>query len=240
MNDLKKASVAIVTGASSGIGYAVAEMMLEAGMKVVVTSRSTSRLQPLKAKYNHCELVPGDIVEVGLPQKLIEKALNKFGTVDIVFNNAGVMHAASIEDTDIDQMCEMVRVNLEAGVRMAYTALKFFKSKGKGHLINVSSILGTKVRPNTGVYASTKYGIEALSEALRMEVAKTGVKVSLIEPGVTETRLQSHFEKHPKDVLGITQPLAPEDIARCVKFILEQPEHVRIPVMMILPGEQAM
>ena len=85
-----------------------------------------------------------------------------------------------------------------------------------------------------------KYGIEALSEALRMEVAKSGVKVSLIEPGVTETNLQSHFENHPKNVLGISEPLLPEDISRCVKFILEQPEHVRIPVMMVLPGEQAM
>ena len=232
--------MAIVTGASSGIGYAVAEMMLEKGMSVVVTARSETKLQQLKTKYQQCEIVVGDIADEGLPQKLMDTAISKFGSVDIVFNNAGVMHAASIEDTDIDQMCAMVRVNLEAGVRMAYTALKHFKKQSRGHLINVSSILGTKVRPNTGVYASTKYGIEALSEALRVEVAKSGVKVSLIEPGVTETNLQSHFENHPKNVLGISEPLLPEDISRCVKFIIEQPEHVRIPVMMVLPGEQAM
>jgi NADP-dependent 3-hydroxy acid dehydrogenase YdfG len=90
------------------------------------------------------------------------------------------------------------------------------------------------------VYAGTKYAIEALSEALRMEVAKSDVKVSVIEPGVTSTELQDHFPVHPKDALGISQPLMPADIARCVRFILEQPAHVRIPVMMVLPGEQAM
>jgi NADP-dependent 3-hydroxy acid dehydrogenase YdfG len=131
-------------------------------------------------------------------------------------------------------------VNCEAAVRVAYTALKHFKKAGSGHLINVSSILGTKVRPNAGVYAATKFAIEALSEALRMELAKTDIKVSTIEPGVVETELQDHFAVHPKQALGITAPLSPADIARAVRFILEQPAHVRIPVMMVLPGEQPM
>ena len=118
---------------------------------------------------------------------------------------------------------------------MAYTALKHFRTVGSGHLINVSSILGTKVRPGTGVYAGSKYFVEAFSEALRMEVAKSDVKVSVIEPGVVETNLQSHFKTHPRVALGIDQPLSPEDITRCVCFILEQPSHVRIPIMMAIP-----
>jgi NADP-dependent 3-hydroxy acid dehydrogenase YdfG len=240
LNNSDQTRTAIVTGASSGIGMAVAEMLLSEGVKVLATARSSDKLQELQSRYPDCEIVVGDIADEKLPAQLIDRTIDLFGSVDVVFNNAGVMHAANIDNTDIDLMCSMVRVNLEAAVRMAYTALKYFKSKNKGHLINVSSILGTKVRPTTGVYASTKYGIEALSEALRMEVAKSGVKVSMIEPGVTETNLQSHFENHPKSVLEISRPLDPEDIARCVKFILEQPEHVRIPVMMVLPGEQAM
>ncbi|MEQ9219086.1 MAG: SDR family oxidoreductase [Cyclobacteriaceae bacterium] len=239
MNTLKS-QTAIVTGASSGIGHAVAEMMLKEGMNVVITARTESKLQALRSDYQKCEILAGNVLDEKLPQQLIDLATEKFGGVDVVFNNAGVMHTASIENTDIDEMCEMIRVNLEAGVRMAYTSLKYFKFKKKGHLVNVSSVLGTKVRPTTGIYAATKYGIEALSEALRMEVANSDVKVSVIEPGATKTNLQDHFEKHPLQVLGIEKPILPEDIARCVKFILEQPDHVRIPVMMIMPGEQAM
>lgn len=235
-----KGQVAVVTGASSGIGVGVAEMLREAGMKLVLTSRRSQRLNELAGRLGGCVVVAGDIADPALPQQLIDTAIEKFGRCDVVFNGAGIMHAGPVEEVDIEKMCEMVRVNCEAATRVAYAALKQFKKQGSGHLVNVSSILGTKVRPNAGVYAGTKYAIEALSEALRMELAKTDIKVSVIEPGVVETELQSHFPVHPKQALGITQPLQPADVARCVRFILEQPPHVRIPVMMILPGEQPM
>lgn len=232
--------VAIVTGASSGIGGGVAEELHSAGMKILLTARRADRLHELAARLKNSAVVPGDIADPELPQRLIDSAVAEFGGCDVVFSGAGVMHAGTIENVDVEEMCRMVRVNCEAATRMAYIALKYFQSAGSGHLVNVSSILGTKVRPTTGVYAGTKYAIEALSEALRMEVAKSDVKVSLIEPGVVDTELQNHFPNHPRDVLGISQPLSPADVARCVRFILEQPAHVRIPVMMILPGEQAM
>jgi NADP-dependent 3-hydroxy acid dehydrogenase YdfG len=123
---------------------------------------------------------------------------------------------------------------------MAYTALKYFKGAGSGYLISTSSILGTKVRPTAGVYAASKYGVEAMTEALRMEVAGSGIRVSCIEPGLVSTELQDHFEVHPRDMLGMEQPLEPEDIARVVRFMLEQPPHVSIPRIMVLPSEQAM
>ena len=149
------------------------------------------------------------------------------------------MDTASIESADIDRLCANIRVNLEAATRMAYTVLKYFKTVNAGHLVTTSSILGTKVRPTAGAYAGSKYGVEALTEALRMEVAGTGVRVGCIEPGLVSTELQDHFEVHPKDALGMQQPLEPQDIARCVRFMLEQPPHVSIPRMMVLPSEQA-
>jgi len=232
---------AIITGASSGIGAGVAEELSLAGMKLVLTGRRTVRLEKLAAQLGgDCAILPGDLTDPTLPMRLVNMSLERFGRCDVVFNGAGVMHGASIEDVDIDQMCDMVRINVEAATRMAYTAVKHFKRVGDGTLINVSSILGTKVRPNAGVYASTKFAIEALSEALRMELAKTKIRVSVIEPGLVTTELQDHFKVHPRDALGITEPLVPADVARCVRFILEQPAHVRIPVLMILPGEQPM
>jgi len=235
-----KDQVAIVTGASSGIGEGVASELSAAGMKLVVTARRADALEALARDLGACIAVPGDIADPALPQKLVDTALLRFGRCDVVFNNAGVMHTATIEEADIETLCAMVRVNFEAVVRVAYTALRHFKKDGSGHLINVSSILGTKVRDTAGVYCGTKFAVEAMSQALRIELAKTNIRVSVIEPGLIATHLQDHFKVHPRDFLGVKAMVAPAEVARCVRFILEQPAHVRIPVMMVMPGEQPM
>ena len=232
--------VGVITGASSGIGAGVAEELSACGMKLVLNGRREGRLRELSDRLGDNLFVVGDLTDPDLPDRLIATALDHYGRCDVVFNNAGVMHSSCYKEANVDLLCSMVRVNVEAATRMAYTAMAHFQKAGRGHLVNVSSILGTKVRPSTGVYAATKYAIEALSEALRMETAKSNIKVSVIEPGVVDTELQNHFSVHPRDALGITQPLSPSDIARCVRFILEQPPHVRIPVMMVMPGEQEM
>jgi len=117
-------------------------------------------------------------------------------------------------------------------------ALRHFLSTGHGHLINTSSVVGTKVRLYGGWYAATKYAIEGLSEALRMEFAGTDIQISCVEPGLVVTELHSHWEVPPAKAFNISEPLTAEDIARSVRFILEQPSHVRIPRLMILPGDQ--
>lgn len=232
--------VAIITGASSGIGHGVAYELDRAGMRLVLSGRRSSRLEGLAGELSRATAVPGDLTDELQPQRLVDAAVVAFGGLDVVFNNAGIMDTAPIEEADVERLCANIRLNLEAAVRMAYTALKHFKNQGNGYLINTSSILGTKVRPTAGVYASSKFGIEALTEALRMEVAGSGVRVSCIEPGLVNTELQDHFEVHPRDFLNIEKPLEPEDIAHIVRFILEQPTHVSIPRLMVLPSEQAM
>jgi NADP-dependent 3-hydroxy acid dehydrogenase YdfG len=232
--------VAIITGASSGIGRGVAHELDRAGMKMIITGRRADRLEELAGELSEAEPVPGDLTEISLPDRLVTAAIDRFGRLDVVFNNAGIMDTAPIESADIERLCANARVNFESAVRMAYTALRHFKEQGSGHLITTSSILGTKIRPTAGVYAGSKFGVEALTEALRIEVAGTGVRVGCIEPGLVNTELQDHFEVHPREMLGMKQPLEPEDIARCVRFMLEQPAHVSIPRMMVLPSEQAM
>jgi NADP-dependent 3-hydroxy acid dehydrogenase YdfG len=235
-----KGQVAIITGASSGIGRGAALELGRVGMKLVLNGRRADRLEALAGEVEDAVAVAGDLSDMLLPQRLIDAAVDSYGRLDVVFNNAGIMDTAPIEDADVDRLCANIRINLEAAVRMAYTALKHFKGAGSGYLINTSSILGTKVRPTAGVYAGSKYGIEALTEALRMEVAGSGVRVSCIEPGLVNTELQDHFEVHPRDFLKMKTPLEPEDIARVVRFMLEQPPHVSIPRIMVLPSEQAM
>jgi NADP-dependent 3-hydroxy acid dehydrogenase YdfG len=233
-----KDQVAIITGASSGIGAAVARNLDAAGMKLVLTARRADRLEALCASLQQAVYLPGDIADPVLPRQLLEKALTAFGHCEVVINNAGVIQKGTIETIDVEKVCAMVRVNVEAVFRMAYTALKHFRAVGRGHLVNTSSVVGTKVRPEVGAYAGTKFAIEAFSETLRMELARTDIQVSCIEPGLVMTELHHDWEVHPKDRSNIRDPLQPEDIARCIRFVLEQPPHVRIPRMLVLPRDQ--
>jgi NADP-dependent 3-hydroxy acid dehydrogenase YdfG len=230
--------VAVITGASSGIGAAVARNLNQADVKLVLSGRRAERLAALAGELNHTAVLPGDITEPEMPDSLIKTALDNFGRCDIVFNNAGTIVMGTIEEIDIEKICRMARVNVEAAYRMAYVALKHFKSAGSGFLVNTSSIVGTKVRPTGGAYAGTKHAIEALTEALRMELAKTGIGVACIEPGLVETEIFRDWDEFPSQKFDIPRPLQPEDIARMVRFVLEQPDHVRIPRIMALPADQ--
>lgn len=231
--------VAVVTGASSGIGAAVARELGAAGVRLILSARGRGALEQVAADLpaGLALPVPGDVVDPSLPQRLVDAAVDRFGRCDIVFNNAGVLVTGKIEEIDVDAVCSMARVNVEAAYRMAYVAVKHFVAAGSGHLVNVSSVVGTKTRPTVGAYAGTKWAIEALSESLRMELARTPVKVSVIEPGVVVTGLHRGWERPAAEVMGIRRPLSPEDVARCVRFQLEQPAHVRIPRMMVLPSD---
>ncbi len=230
--------VAIITGASSGIGRAVAHNLNETGVKLILTGRRENRLVELKGELKHAAILPGDISQDEMPQSLLDMALATFGRCDIVFNNAGTITVGSIDEIDIENMCYMVRVNVEAAFRMAYVAVKHFKSIGSGFLVNTSSVLGTKVRPSAGAYAGTKFAIEALTEALRLELTKTNIGVACIEPGLVQTELHREWPVPPAQSLNIPRPLQPEDIARVVRFILEQPDHVRLPRILAVPADQ--
>tara|TARA_B100000470_G_C19757828_1_gene376875 strand:- start:772 stop:1224 length:453 start_codon:yes stop_codon:yes gene_type:complete len=145
------------------------------------------------------------------------------------------MWAGAAHEIDIEHVVSMVRVNIEAAFRVAHVFVRYFHKQNSGHIVNTSSVLGTKVRPNAGAYSATKYAVEALSETMRMELAETNVKVSCVEPGLVMTDLHDHFDVHPKDASGLDEPLVPGDIARIVLEVVTQPEHVLIPKVMVLP-----
>lgn len=235
--DLKDAA-AVITGATSGIGAAVARNLREVGVRCVIAGRREEKLKALASELGETEAVAGDIVQPEMPERLIQTALDAFGRCDIVVNNAGLMTSGDIASIDVDYICEMVRVNVEAAFRMTYVALRHFKQAGSGYLINTSSVLGTKTRPNAGAYAGTKYAIEALSESLRMELAGTDIHVGCIEPGLVMTDLHRDFAVHPAVQQGVDKPLQPEDVARCVRFMLEQPPHMNISRLLVVPKQQ--
>lgn len=230
--------VALITGASSGIGKAIAQDLDKAGMKLVLTARTQDKLDQLAASLKNANVFAAAITDPDVPQKLVDFAIATFGQLDVVINNAGAMTVGSIEEVDIEAICQMVRLNVESVYRLAYTALRHFKQVGSGFLINTSSIAGLKTSPQTGAYSGTKYAIEAFTDALRMELAGTGVKVAAIAPGTVETGLYDHWGQDSKNWVMTGGALQPQDIARCVRFVLEQPDHVLIPRMLVVPTNQ--
>ncbi|HRY24562.1 MAG: SDR family oxidoreductase [Geminicoccaceae bacterium] len=234
--------VAIVTGATSGIGMALARALDARGVRLVLTGRRADRLDALVAELGAARAVAGDITDPVLPGRLVEAALEAHGRLDIACNNAGLLAFGTIEEIDLERMATMVRVNVEATYRFAYTVLRHFKAQNHGHLVNTSSVAGTKVRPTIGAYAGTKHAIEALAHGLRMELATTDVRISNVQPGLVATDIFAHMpaDEHPGRQQGIDQPLRPEDVARAVLFMLEQPAHVSIPTLMLKPTHQPM
>lgn len=229
---------AIITGASSGIGKAIAQDLDAAGMNLVLTARSQSKLEQLATFLKNAKVITATITEPDVPQKLLDFTISNFGQLDVVINNAGAMVVGSIEEVDIEAVCQMVRLNVESVYRMAYTALRYFKQAGSGFIINTSSIAGLKTSPKAGAYSGTKYAVEAFTDALRMELAGTGIKVAAIAPGTVDTGLYDHWRHDDKNWVMTGGALQPEDIARCVRFILEQPDHVLIPRLLAVPVDQ--
>ena len=231
MNTIEK--ICLVTGASSGIGNAIAKTLLAEKYRVIATARRKDRLRQLEID----DILTGDLCNYNFQDSIENYILGKYGKCDYLFNCAGTIEVGSIEEIDIDRMTSMLRLNIESTFRLTYKFLKLFKKQGFGHVINISSVLGTKVRTTAGAYSATKFAIEALSEALRMELTGTNIKITCIEPGLVMTELHNDWPVHPKESMNIQEPLSVENIVETVKFILKQPEHVRIPKLMILPKD---
>ena len=230
--------VAVVTGSGSGIGAAITQSFLGAGASVLATGRRPEKLDMLG---DHKSLITlsGDITEPDFADRLLGGALDAFGRCDIVVNNAGVMWSGEAHEIDIEHVVSMVRVNIEAAFRVSHVFVRHFVSQNTGQIINMSSVLGTKVRAGAGAYCATKYAVEALSESMRLELADTNVKVICVEPGLVLTDLHDHWEIHPKEALGLERPLQPEDIASIVLHVATQPDHVFVPRIMVLPKHNA-
>jgi len=224
--------VEIVTGATSGIGQAITEMLLNKNIRVLVNGR-TSREQYIESDV--ISVSDQDLLNTETPNNILEQALTKYGRIDYVFINAGIIESANIKEINIEKMCKMVRLKVESSFRLIYTILKYFIDKNSGHIFITSSVLGTKTRENSGAYAACNYALEALAESLRMELSDTNIQITCIEPGLVKTNLHKDWPIHPKELLGITNTLTPRDIADSISEIMDKPDHIRIPRYMILP-----
>jgi len=229
--DMNK-KVAVVTGASSGIGKAIAEELLKNNFQLILNGRTCNNVF---RDNEDIKVNTSDLMDSITAEELLQSSIASFGQCDYLFANAGIIESGSIEKINIDKVCEMARLKVESSYRIIYTFLKYFKTRNTGHIIITSSVLGTKTRENSGAYAGCNYALEALAEALRMELSDTNIQISCIEPGLVQTNLHREWPVHPKELLGISNALLPEDIAQVVMEIINKPDYIRIPKYMILP-----
>ena len=226
----------LITGASSGIGLALAKALAADGHRLIITARREDRLKSLQSEM--VDIIPGDLISPDFVDSLDRYVYEKYGHCDYLFNSAGIITRGTVEETDIERMTSMLRLNIESTFRLTYRFLKRFVNQGYGHVVNISSVAGTRVRPTIGAYAATKFAMEALSEALRLELSDTNIKISCIAPGLVLTELHDDWEVHPTKMFNINEPLTGEDIVETARFIMKQPDHVRIPRVLIMPRGQ--
>jgi len=213
--------VAVITGATGGVGAAVALALSRAGYSLVLTAPSMEKLSALASQLKGpCTVIEGNLSDDSLPETLLYAALDRFGRCDICFNNGALFEAGIIETVDIERLINMVRVNVEGSFRVAYVFMKHFVSEGAGHLVNVSSAVGSSLRPTA--YAATQRAIEVLSDALVAELGDGDVLVSCIQPGLVKTGAHHRWEIESDGASGTGYSLEPEDFARMVLFILEE------------------
>jgi NADP-dependent 3-hydroxy acid dehydrogenase YdfG len=244
LNEDLQGKVAIVTGATSGIGEATALALGGAGAKVVVAGRREDRLQELAGKLEGALAVTTDVTDESQARGLVERANEEMGSVDILVNNAGVMLLGPIEGADTEDWRRMVSVNLLGLFYCTHAALPLMRAQGSGDIVNVSSVAGRRATSFSGVYNATKFGVVGFSEALRQETVGAGIRVVVIEPGAVKTELISQItnpavrDAAEKFIADMDEPLESEDIARAILYAVSQPPRVSVNEMLIRPTEQ--
>ncbi|MEW7484750.1 SDR family oxidoreductase [Staphylococcus aureus] len=223
--------VAVVTGAGSGIGEAIATLLHEEGAKVVLAGRNKEKLQNVanQLSQDSVKVVPTDVTNKEEVDELIKIAQQTFGGLDIVINSAGQMLSSKITDYQVDERDSMIDVNIKGTLYTAQAALPTMLEQSSGHLINIASISGFEVTKSSTIYSATKAAVHTITQGLEKELAKTGVKVTSISPGMVDTAITAAY--NPTD----RKKLEPQDIAEAVLYALTQPKHVNVNEITVRP-----
>jgi NADP-dependent 3-hydroxy acid dehydrogenase YdfG len=245
-------TVALVTGASSGIGEATAKRLAAEGAAVAVGARRVDRLESLVAEIadagGTAVAIEADVTDRAQAEDLVERTVKTLGRLDTVVNNAGVMLLGPALDAPIEEWERMVDLNVKGLLYVAKAALPHllkFADEGPRmvtDLVNISSVAGRRARAGAAVYNATKFGVGAFSEALRQEVTERHVRVSLVEPGAVATELSSHNRpevlEEIKGRFGEVERMEATDIAETISFIVTRPRHMAINEVLVRPTEQ--
>jgi NADP-dependent 3-hydroxy acid dehydrogenase YdfG len=239
--------VIVITGASSGMGEATARELAKQGATVVLGARRLERIQALAEELNgqggRALAVQTDVTNQAQVKALVDAAVQHYGRIDVLLNNAGLMQLALLDKLKVEGWDAMIDVNFKGVLYGIAAALPHMQQKG-GHIINVSSVAGHKVTPTAAVYAATKHAVRALTEGLRQEVKPYNLRTTIISPGAVDTELANHITD-TEVAAGIQQynaeySISPDTLARAVVYALSQPQDVDINEILFRPTRQEM
>jgi NADP-dependent 3-hydroxy acid dehydrogenase YdfG len=245
-------TVALVTGASSGIGEATALALAAHGAAVALGARRLDRLQALAARIaadgGRALAIEADLTDPAAARTLVDHAVAELGRLDTLVNNAGLMLLGPAVDAPLSDWERMVQINVDGVLNCAHAALPHLLSaardspRGVADMVNVSSTAGRQTRSGSAVYNLTKHGVGAFSDALRQEVTGRHLRVSLVEPGATATELRDHLSPDQRTAqakrLESMEPLQAADIADAIAYVVTRPRHVAVNEILVRPTEQ--
>ena len=246
MNKNIKGKVVVITGASSGLGEATARLLSAQGASVVLGARRFERLQTLAEELKQgggkALAIPTDVIELDQVKRLVDTAVQTYGRIDVIINNAGLMPLSLLERLKVDDWNQMIDVNIKGVLNGIAAALPYMQEQKSGQVINVSSVAGHKVRPGNVVYAATKHAVRVLSEGLRQEVKPYNIRTTIISPGAVATELpDSVTESDVADNIRNfyeAYAIPADSFARAVAFAMSQPDNVDINEILYRPTAQ--
>jgi NADP-dependent 3-hydroxy acid dehydrogenase YdfG len=243
-------TVALVTGASSGIGEATAVALAEEGAAVALVARRRDKLEALAQRLGDGRslVIEADITDQGQAAAAVQQTVSELGRLDTLVNNAGVMLLGPIVGAPLEEWERMVQINVLGLLYCTHAALPHLLAAAEGDprsvadVVNISSTAGRVARLNSGVYNATKFGVVAFTESLRQEVTARHVRVSVIEPGATATELRLHnrpeIQAEMAKTFGGIEVMQSEDVANAIRYVVTQPRHVAINEVLMRPSEQ--
>lgn len=239
--------VALVTGASSGIGEATALALAEAGARVAIGARRRDRLDALAGRIvsagAEALVLEADLADEAQAARIVRDTEARFGRLDILVNNAGIMELAPIDEADLGRWRRMIELNVLGLIAATQAALPGMRGRRDGHIVNIASTAGRVANPNAAAYAATKFGVVGFSEALRREAYMDNIRVSVIEPGVVETELRENIghrgaQAAIEGFARSVRQLQSRDIADAIVFCVTRPDHVNVNELLIRPTDQ--
>jgi clavulanate-9-aldehyde reducatase len=235
------------TGGSRGLGLLLARAFADQGCRVAICARDVHELEmaerELRQHSPEVLTVPCDVADRAQVADMVEWVTTRFGGIDVLVNNAGVMLIGPVEGADTERWRRMIDANVYGVLYCTHAALPAMREAGRGHIVNVSSIAGRRANPYFAVYNLTKFGVTAFSEALRQELAESEIRVTVVEPGFVETELTSHNDEivrqgSEKMKEKLVKVLDPQDIAAAILDAVSRPAHVNVSEIVVMPTRQ--
>ncbi|MFD1410970.1 SDR family oxidoreductase [Lapidilactobacillus gannanensis] len=239
-----KDKVVVIMGASSGIGEATANLLAKSGAKLTIAARRMNRLEKIVQNNSEAEILPvaADVAKAEEVQNVIDKTVEKYGRVDVLFNNAGIMPVNNLAAIARDEWQNIMDINVKGVLNGIASVLPVMKKQQSGHIITTSSVLGYEVLPGYAAYSGSKYAVRAIMEGLRQEERTSNIKTTVIAPGTVQTELFNSINNQEikeqleslKNLPGADmQVLQPEEISEAVAFVINTPKNMAVNEMVI-------